>query len=157
SAVDKHTTREAISVAILMLIGQPLAQVISTVSERGLAEVPPALRALADAVDASDTPISIDASWDALGKQVLGTTVGIPVAQLRRHAAGTAAEWRDIRLPAELKMLRSFLEIDLANEFANNGPARAVSDFKKQILPILGQHVIDVVLTSHEFVLRDSV
>jgi len=155
--VDKHTTREAISVAILMLIGQPLAQVISTVSERGLAQVPPALRALADAVDASDTPISIDAGWDALGKQVLGTTAGFPVAQLLRHAAGTAAEWRDVRLPAELKMLRAFLAIDLANEFATVGPARAVSDFKKQILPILGQHVLDVVLTSHEFVLRDSV
>jgi hypothetical protein len=157
SEIDKHTTREAISVAILMLIGQPLAQVISTVSERGLSQVPPALRALADAVDASDTPISIDEGWDALGKQVLGTSVGFPVAQLLRHAAGTAAEWHDIRLPAELKMLRSFLAIDLANEFATVGPARAVSDFKKQILPILGQHVIDVVLTSHEFILRDSV
>lgn len=155
--IDKHTTREAISVAIIMLIGQPLAQVISTVSERGLGQVPPALRALADAVDASDTPIAIDEGWDALGKQVLGTSVGFPVAQLLRHAAGTAAEWRDIRLPVELKMLKSFLAIDLADEFVTVGPARAVSDFKKQILPILGQHVVDVVLTSHEFILRDSV
>jgi hypothetical protein len=155
--IDKHTTREAISVAILMLIGQPLAQVISTVSERGLGQVPPALRALADAVDASDTPISINEGWDALGKQVLGTTVGFPVAQLLRHAAATAADWRQIRLPVELKMLKSFLAIDLANEFVTVGPAQAVSDFKKQILPILGQHVVDVVLTSNEFILRDSV
>ena len=46
--IDGHATREAVSVAIIMLIGQPLAQVISTVAERGLAEVPPALRALAE-------------------------------------------------------------------------------------------------------------
>jgi hypothetical protein len=155
--VDEHTTREAISVAILMLIGQPLAQVISTVSERGLAQVPPALLALADEVDQSSSPASIDADWDKLALQVVGSSVGFPVAQLMRHAAGTAGQWRDTRLPAELAMLRSFLEIDLADEFASNGPAKAVSDFKKQLLPILGQHVIDVVLTSHEMVLRDSV
>jgi hypothetical protein len=155
--VDKHTTREAISVAIIMLIGQPLAQVISTVAERGLAQVPPALRALADVVDASDTPTSINADWDVLAKQVLGSSAGFPVAQLLRHAAGTAAEWGNIRLPAELKMLRSFLEIDLADEFANVGPVAAVSEFKKKLLPILGQHVIDVVITSHEFILRDNV
>ena len=155
--VDEHTTREAISVAILMLIGQPLAQVISTVSERGLAQVPPALLALADEVDQSSSPASIDADWDKLALQVVGSSVGFPVAQLMRHAAGTVGQWRDTRLPAELAMLRSFLEIDLADEFATNGAAKAVSDFKKQFLPILGQHVIDVVLTSHEMVLRDSV
>jgi hypothetical protein len=33
--IDGRVTREAVSVAIIMLIGQPLAQVISTVSERG--------------------------------------------------------------------------------------------------------------------------
>jgi hypothetical protein len=155
--VDGHTTREAISVAILMLIGQPLAQVISTVSERGLAQVPPALLALANEVDQSSSPASINADWDKLALQVVGSSVGFPVAQLLRHAAGTAGQWRDTRLPAELAMLRSFLEIDLADEFASNGPAKAVSDFKKQLLPILGQHVVDVVLTSHEFVLRDTV
>lgn len=155
--VDGHATREAISVAVIMLIGQPLAQVISTVAERGLGEVPPALRALADKVDASDTPTSIDAGWDDLAKQVVGSSVGFPVAQLLRHAAGTAGQWHDTRLPAELAMLRSFLELDLADDFAALGPTAAVSKFKKQLLPILGQHVLDVVLTSHEFVLRDSV
>jgi hypothetical protein len=155
--IDGHVTREAVSVAILMLIGQPLAQVISTVAERGLAQVPPALRALADEVDQSNSPTSIDAGWDDLAKQVVGSSVGFPVAQLLRHAAGTSAQWRETRLPAELKMLRSFLELDLADEFAALGPKAAVSQFKKQLLPILGQHVIDVVLTSHEFVLRDSV
>jgi hypothetical protein len=155
--VDGHATREAVSVAILMLIGQPLAQVISTVSERGLTQVPPALRALADEVDASSSPTSIDAGWEDLAKQVVGSSVGFPVAQLLRHAAGTSAQWRDTRLPAELAMLRSFLEIDLADEFAASGPTAAVSQFKKELVPILGQHVIDLVLTSHEFVLRDSV
>jgi hypothetical protein len=155
--IDGRVTREAVSVAIIMLIGQPLAQVISTVSERGLAQVPSALRALADEVDASSSPTSIDAGWDDLAKQVVGSSVGFPVAQLLRHAAGTAAQWRDTRLPAELKMLRSFLELDLADEFATQGPAVAVSQFKHELLPILGQHVIDVVLTSLEFVLRDSV
>ena len=101
-----------------------------------------AVRSPAAEVTKSDNVVCIR-SWDALGKQVLGTSVGFPVAQLLRHAAGTAAEWRDIRLPVELKMLKSFLAIDLANEFATVGPARAVSDFKKQILPILGQHVIE--------------
>lgn len=157
SEIDAHTTREAVSVAILMLIGQPLAQVIATVAERGLAQVPPALRALADEVDQSSSPTSLDAGWDDLAKQVVGSTVGFPVAQLMRHAAGTSAQWRDTRLPAELKLLRSFLEIDLADEFATQGPAAAVSQFKKELLPILGEHVIDVVLTSHELVLRDSV
>jgi hypothetical protein len=156
-AIDGHRTREAVSVAILMLIGQPLAQVISTVAERGLAEVPPALRALADEVDQSSSPASLDASWEDLAKQVVGSSVGFPVAQLLRHAAGTSAQWRDTRLPAELKMLKSFLEIDLADDFRTLGPTAAVSHFKQQLLPILGQHVIDVVLTSHEFVLRDSV
>jgi hypothetical protein len=155
--IDGHATREAVSVAIIMLIGQPLAQVISTVAERGLAEVPPALRALADEVDQSSTPTSIDAGWDDLAKQVVGSSVGFPVAQLLRHAAGTAAQWRDTRLPAELAMLRSFLELDLADEFAAEGPTAAVHEFKKELLPILGKHVIDVVLTSHEFILRDSV
>ena len=155
--IDGHATREAVSVAIIMLIGQPLAQVISTVAERGLAEVPPALRALADEVDQSSSPTSIDAGWDDLAKQVVGSSVGFPVAQLLRHAAGTAAQWRDTRLPAELAMLRNFLELDLADEFAANGPTAAVHEFKKELLPILGKHVIDVVLTSHEFILRDSV
>jgi hypothetical protein len=155
--IDGHRTREAVSVAILMLIGQPLAQVISTVAERGLAQVPPALRALADEVDQSSSPASLDASWEDLAKQVVGSSVGFPVAQLLRHAAGTSAQWRDTRLPAELKMLKSFLEIDLADDFRTLGPTAAVSHFKQQLLPILGQHVIDVVLTSHEFVLRDSV
>ena len=54
-------------------------------------------------------------------------------------------------------MLRSFLEIDLADDFATKGPTAAVHEFKKELLPILGKHVIDVVLTSHEFILRDSV
>ena len=54
-------------------------------------------------------------------------------------------------------MLRSFLELDLADEFAAGSPKAAVHEFKKELLPILGQHVIDVVLTSHEFILRDSV
>ncbi len=155
--IDGHATREAVSVAIIMLIGQPLAQVISTVAERGLGEVPPALRALADEVDQSSSPTSIDAGWEDLAKQVVGSSVGFPVAQLLRHAAGTAAQWRDTRLPAELKMLRSFLELDLADEFAAGSPKAAVHEFKKELLPILGQHVIDVVLTSHEFILRDSV
>ena len=155
--IDGHVTREAVSVAILMLIGQPLAQVISTVAERGLAQVPPALRALADEVDQSSSPASLDAGWEDLAKQVVGSSVGFPVAQLLRHAAGTSAQWRDTRLPAELKMLRSFLELDLADDFRTLGPTAAVSHFKQQLLPILGQHVIDVVLTSHEFVLRDSV
>jgi hypothetical protein len=155
--IDGHATREAVSVAIIMLIGQPLAQVISTVAERGLGEVPPALRALADEVDQSSSPTSIDAGWDDLAKQVVGSSVGFPVAQLLRHAAGTAAQWRDTRLPAELTMLRNFLEIDLADEFAASGPKAAVSEFKKTLLRILGEHVIAVVLTSHEFVLRDSV
>ena len=155
--IDGHRTREAVSVAILMLIGQPLAQVVSTVAERGLAQVPPALRALADEVDQSSSPASLDASWEDLAKQVVGSSVGFPVAQLLRHAAGTSAQWRDTRLPAELKMLKSFLEIDLADDFRTLGPTAAVSHFKQQLLPILGQHVIDVVLTSHEFVLRDSV
>jgi hypothetical protein len=157
SGVDGHATREAISVAIIMLIGQPIAQVIATVADKGLAQVPPALTALADEVDASDTPLSINAGWDVLARQVLGTTAAFPIAQLLRHVAGTAAEWHDIRLPVEVKMLQNFLQIDLADEFATNGPAKAVSDFKKQFLPILGQHVIDVVITSHELVLRDSV
>jgi hypothetical protein len=157
SEVDGHATREAVSVAIIMLIGQPLAQVISTVAERGLGQVAPALRALADEVDQSSSPTSIDAGWDDLAKQVVGSTVGFPVAQLLRHAAGTSAQWTDTRLPAELKMLKRFLEIDLADEFASQGSAAAVSQFKKELLPILGEHVIDVVLTSHEFVLRDSV
>lgn len=155
--IDGHATREAVSVAIIMLIGQPLAQVITTVAERGLAEVPPALRALADEVDQSSSPTSIDAGWEDLAKQVVGSSVGFPVAQLLRHAAGTAAQWRDTRLPAELAMLRSFLDLDLADEFAANGPTAAVHEFKQELLPILGQHVIDVVLTSHEFILRDSV
>jgi hypothetical protein len=155
--IDGRVTREAVSVAVIMLIGQPLAQVISTVSDRGLAQVPPALRGLADEVDVSRSPASIDAGWEDLAKQVVGSTVGFPVAQLLRHAAGTVGQWRETRLPAELKMLRSFLELDLADEFATQGPADAVSHFKQQLLPILGEHVIDVVLTSQEFVLRDSV
>jgi hypothetical protein len=157
SKIDGHATREAVSVGIIMLIGQPIAQVIATVAERGLAQVPPALRALADKVDASDSPISIDAGWDVLARQVVGSSVGFPFAQLLRHAAATAADWHDIRLPAEMTMLRRFLELDLADEFTADGPDAAVSNFKNQLLPILGQHVIDVVLTSHEFVLRDSV
>lgn len=155
--VDGHATREAVSVAIIMLIGKPLAQVITTVSERGLAQVPPALTALADEVDATSVPTSIEASWEDIARQVVGSSVGFPVAQLMRHAAGTVAQWRETRLPAELKMLRSFLELDLADEFSAVGPAAAVADFKNQLLPILGEHVIDVVLTSHEMVLRDSV
>ena len=119
--------------------------------------MPPALRALADKVDQSSSPASLDAGWEDLAKQVVGSSVGFPVAQLLRHAAGTSAQWRDTRLPAELKMLRSFLELDLADDFRTLGPTAAVSHFKQQLLPILGQHVIDVVLTSHEFVLRDSV
>jgi len=90
--IDGHAMREAVSVAIIMLIGQPLAQVISTVAERGLAEVPPALRALADEVDQSSSPTSIDAGWEDLAKQVVGSSVGFPVAQLLRHAVGTAAQ-----------------------------------------------------------------
>jgi PQQ-like domain len=156
-AIDKHATREAVSVAIIMLIGQPLAQVISTVAERGLAEVPTGLRALADVVDQSSSPTSIDAGWEDLAKQVVGSSVGFPVAQLLRHAAGTAAQWRDTRLPAELALMRSFLEIDLADEFAAGNPTAAVKQFKKELLPILGMHVIDVVITSHEFILLDSI
>ena len=39
-------------------------------------------------------------------------------------------------------MLRRFLEIDLADEFAERSGRRGL-EFKKQLLPILGQHVID--------------
>ena len=80
--VDEHTTREAISVAILMLIGQPLAQVISTVSERGLAQVPPALLALADEVDQS-SPARVD-------RRRLGQVGAAGRRKLRRLPGGTA-------------------------------------------------------------------
>jgi hypothetical protein len=155
--IDARSTREAVSVAILMLIGQPLAKVIVTVADRGLSAVPPALRALADEVDATSVPSALDATWEDLARQVVGSTVGFPVAQLLRHAAGTTAQWRDSRLPAELAMLERFLELDLADDMANHGAAKAVADFKKQFLPILGRHVIDVVVTSYEFILKDSV
>ena len=157
TAIDKRAMREAVSVAILMLIGQPIAEVIAATADRGLGEIAPALRALADTIDASDTAISIDASWDVLARQVIGSTVAFPVGQLLRHAAATAADWHDIRLPVELKMLNNFLKLDLADDFDNMGPAAAVANFEKQLLPILGQHVIDVVITSHEFILQDSV
>ena len=91
-------------------------------------------------------------------KQVVGSSVGFPVAQLLRHAA--AHRRRVARHPPPGRA-------EDAEELPGARPRRRIRrrtvrpppshDFKQQLLPILGQHVIDVVLTSHEFILRDSV
>ena len=156
--VDAHRAREAVSVGILVLLGRPLSQMTSVVAERGFAAVPPGLRALADEFDGSDQPVDLNASWGDLARQVAGTTVGFPVAQLLRHVAHTTEQWAETVLPEEIGMLDRYLLADtLVDQILTIGVQPAISAFKRDLLPALGRHVVDHVAASLEFLLADSV
>ncbi|MEV8597350.1 hypothetical protein [Streptomyces sp. NPDC052012] len=157
-AVDAHATREAVSTGILILIGRPLSTLVHSVATRGFEAVPPALRSLADELDAGDTPVDLEASWNELGRQVLGATVGFPAAQLLRHVSRTAEQWANTMLPGELNMLDRFLLADgLVDDVLASGTREAIAAYKRQLLPVFGQHVVDHVTRSLEFLARDSV
>jgi hypothetical protein len=156
--VDAHRAREAVSVGILMLVGRPLSDVFHLVADRGFSAVPPALRGLADEFDASQQAIDLDASWTDLARQVAGTTVGFPAAQLLRHVAHTTEQWTATVLPGELALLDRYLRADqLVDQILALGTGPAIAAFKKDLLPVVGRHVIEHVLSSLEFLVKDSV
>ncbi|MEU6093181.1 hypothetical protein ABZ865_41910 [Streptomyces sp. NPDC047085] len=157
-AVDAHRIREAVSTGIVILIGRPLSEMSKAIAGRGFDAVPPALREMANRIDTSTEDLDINASWDDLARQVAGTTVGFPVAQLMRHVAHTTEQWTDTMLPGELRLLDNYLLADmLVDRILEVGPRQAISEFKAQLLPIIGRHVVEHVLSSMEFLLKDSV
>jgi len=156
--VDAHRTREAVSVGILVLLGSPLSKMISVVAERGFAAVPPALQSMADKLEDGGQPVDLNAGWGDLARQVAGTTAGFPFAQLLRHVAHTTEQWAETVLPEEISMLdRYLLAGTLADQILAVGVQPAIAAFKRDLLPVLGRHVIDHVVASLEFLLADSV
>jgi hypothetical protein len=157
-AVDAHAAREAVSAGILILVGRPVSEMVRLVAERGFDAVPPALRSLADRIDASGGAVDLNAGWDELGRQVLGATGGFPVAQLLRHVSSTAEQWAATMLPGELAMLDRLLRADhMLDQVLAVGSRQAIAGYKRELLPVLGQHVVDHVTRSLQFLMRDSV
>ena len=149
--------REGVTVCVLALVGEPLADLLSIVANKGLRAAPDAFRQLADLVDVGDFPPSLTWSWQELGESVVGVVGGLPTATVLRKTAATVDNWCETILPEELHFLETSLRLgSVCDRIPTQGTAKAVGDFKEAFLGELAAHAGKHVLYSLEFSHREG-
>jgi hypothetical protein len=152
TAARAKRLREGASICVLALAGEPLADLITIVANDGLRAAPAAFRDLADLVDVGDYPPSLTWSWQQLAEAAVGVAAGLPTATVLRKTAATIENWCTMMLPEELRFLESSLRLGAVCErMVDDGPAKAIGDFKSAYLGSLAEHAAKHILYSLAF------
>jgi len=154
---DLGEFREGLSACVLTFLSDPVSRVLTIVADRGLRQIPTALRDLAAQVDQGNTPVDLNSSWEQLGRETVGVSVGLPLSIILEKTAATAENWCDTVLPGELSFLQRSIQLQpVCEKIIAVGARKAIAAYRTDFLSALGQHCLQHIGDSIAFAVRES-
>jgi hypothetical protein len=159
--------RERVSVGLLQTVAPPLLAFLERLAQEAFDQAVPAIQRLeAAARDAGDVipafppggPLErFTTALTDLGREFVDVTVGLPTSVLLGHLAAKLERWRDIRLPAELRLMRATLCLpgETSEDLLDRLDRPRVAVVAEALLSLL-EHHLDQIRSMTVFIIEDS-